>query len=212
MRCVPGRLEYPGTRRLPAPCASEPALWGVAEPCPRHLLVHEKSRPGWCSGGFFNMSRTLSRGTRRPGPIFRLDLVAFLYGQPPGLTAESRVCPTPVLQFNIRPWRLRAGHSVATAGALVILRVCCRACRRRRRDVKRAGMGPNGLGRGGRGNDVLWVARPGARRPPPCSRAPSTSTRARGRRRSWPPRPSCPPRRAPSCGRPACATPWRRAS
>ena len=75
------------------------------------------------------MSRTLSRGRKATGPNFWLDLVAFLYGQPPGLTAESRVCPTPVLQFNIRPWRLSAGHSVATAGALVILRVSCRACR-----------------------------------------------------------------------------------
>ena len=42
------------------------------------------------------MSRTLSRGTKRPGPIFRLGLVTFLYGQPPGLAVESRVCPTPV--------------------------------------------------------------------------------------------------------------------
>ena len=75
------------------------------------------------------MSRTLSRGRQRPGPIFGWTWSLFYMVNPPGLTAESRVCPTPVLQFNIRPWRSSVGHSVATAGALVILRVSCRACR-----------------------------------------------------------------------------------
>ena len=81
------------------------------------------------AGRLFNMSRTLSRGRKRPGPILGWTWSLFYVVNPPGLTAESRVCPTPVLQFNIRPWRSSAGHSVATAGALVILRVSCRACR-----------------------------------------------------------------------------------
>jgi len=154
----------------------------------------------------FTMSRTLSRGKKAPCRIYS---PAWRFPSHPrrgshGVSSDARNS-----QFTIRPWRLLAGHFVATAGAFPwTVHSCVAGAAWMRSQKGNVGFCPDGLEvllrRGG--SAVMWPA-PTRRPPRPCGRSPRPSSRARAPWRSSPCwGSSCARRGRPSC-RPGAAFP-----